>query len=94
MPVSAWLVARPPLLPCPGWVVGVGGHVFRQVTAKAQRVLKFKPTDFPTALKETYRWYLRHSPFPAQDYKFEDMLLTHAPTLSPPEPVRPERKRA
>jgi hypothetical protein len=26
-----------------------------QVTAKAQRVLKFKPTDFATGLKETYK---------------------------------------
>ena len=32
-----------------------------QVTAKAQRVLKFKPTDFAPGLKETYSWYLRHN---------------------------------
>ena len=30
-----------------------------QVTAKAQRVLKFKPTDFAAGLQETYKWYLR-----------------------------------
>ena len=30
-----------------------------QVTAKAQRVLKFKPTDFASGLQETYKWYCR-----------------------------------
>ena len=28
-----------------------------QVITKAQRVLKFKPTDFVEGLKETFRWY-------------------------------------
>jgi nucleoside-diphosphate-sugar epimerase len=55
-----------------------------QVTAKAQRVLKFKPTDFVTGLQETYKWYLRHNKGAKQDYSFEDMLLTHAPVLPPP----------
>ena len=54
-----------------------------QVTAKAQRVLKFKPTDFETGLKETYRWYLRANGFPKPDYGFEDALLAHAPVLPP-----------
>jgi 2'-hydroxyisoflavone reductase len=54
------------------------------VTAKAQRVLKFKPTDFATGLKETYKWYLRHNPFGKPDYGFEDALLAHAPVLAPP----------
>jgi 2'-hydroxyisoflavone reductase len=54
-----------------------------QVTAKAQRVLKFKPTDFASALKETYRWYLRHTHFPKQDYAFEEMLLANAPVMVP-----------
>jgi 2'-hydroxyisoflavone reductase len=54
-----------------------------QVTAKAQRVLKFKPTDFATGLKETYRWYLRHNEFPKQDYVFEDALLANAPVMMP-----------
>jgi nucleoside-diphosphate-sugar epimerase len=54
-----------------------------QVTAKAQRVLKFKPTDFATGLKETYKWYLRHNPFPKPDYSFEDQLLATAPVLVP-----------
>lgn len=47
-----------------------------QVTAKAQRVLKFKPTTFEAGLKETYKWYLRHNHFPEPDYVFEDMLLS------------------
>jgi 2'-hydroxyisoflavone reductase len=54
-----------------------------QVTAKAQRVLKFKPADFSTGLQETYRWYLRHNDFPKQDYVFEDALLANAPVLMP-----------
>ena len=54
-----------------------------QVTAKAQRVLKFKPTDFATGLKETYKWYLRHNVFPKPDYAFEDQLLATAPVLVP-----------
>ena len=54
-----------------------------QVTAKAQRVLKFKPTDFATGLKETYKWYLRHNLFPKPDYAFEDQLLATAPVLVP-----------
>jgi nucleoside-diphosphate-sugar epimerase len=54
-----------------------------QVTAKAQRVLKFKPTEFLTALRETYRWYLRHHDSPKPNYAFEDHLLAHAPTLPP-----------
>jgi nucleoside-diphosphate-sugar epimerase len=52
-----------------------------QITAKAQRVLKFKPTDFLAGLKETYRWYMRHNEFPEPDYAFEDALLAHAPQL-------------
>jgi 2'-hydroxyisoflavone reductase len=52
-----------------------------QVTAKAQRVLKFKPTDFMTGLKETYKWYLRHPTFPKQDYTFEDTILKSAPLV-------------
>jgi 2'-hydroxyisoflavone reductase len=55
-----------------------------QVTAKAQRVLKFKPTAFDTALRETYLWYLRNNEFPKPDYGFEDFLLANAPTLPPP----------
>ncbi len=46
-----------------------------QVIAKAQRVLGFRPTDFATGLKESYRWYLRHNERPSPDYGFEDALL-------------------
>jgi len=56
------------------------------VTAKAQRVLKFKPTDFVTGLKETHRWYLRNHNFPKPDFGFEDALLAHAPVLAPAKP--------
>lgn len=52
-----------------------------QVTAKAQRVLKFKPTDFLAGLKETYTWYLRNNQFPKPDYTFEDLLLANAPQI-------------
>jgi nucleoside-diphosphate-sugar epimerase len=54
-----------------------------QVTAKAQRVLKFKPTEFVAALKETYRWYLRNHEAPKQNYGFEDFLLANAPVVPP-----------
>jgi 2'-hydroxyisoflavone reductase len=54
-----------------------------QVTAKAQRVLKFKPTDFAAGLKETYRWYLRNNEFPKPDFAFEDSLLANAPQMIP-----------
>jgi len=54
-----------------------------QVTAKVQRILKFKPTEFATGLTETYKWYVRHNEAAKQDYSFEDMLLTHAPVLAP-----------
>ena len=67
-----------------------------EVTAKAQRMLKFKPTDFAVGLQETYAWYLRalKSPATAVDYSkqghnfrdtsFEDALLAHAPVLPAP----------
>ena len=53
-----------------------------EVTAKAQRVLKFKPTEFASGLAETYKWYLRHNEADQQDYSFEDMLLKRAPVLA------------
>ena len=52
-----------------------------QITAKIQRVLKFKPTDFLMGLTATYRWYLRHNEFPKPDFAFEDALLAQAPRL-------------
>jgi len=54
-----------------------------QVTAKAQRVLKFKPVDFVAGLQETYKWYLRHNHAAKPDYEFEDKLLVNAPIMIP-----------
>ena len=42
---------------------------------KAQRVLGFKPTDFLTGLKETYRWYVRKHKKDSSNYSFENRLL-------------------
>ena len=53
------------------------------VVNKAQRVLKCKPIDFDEGMKETYRWWQRHNPFPRPDYLFEDSLLALAATLPP-----------
>ncbi len=49
------------------------------VVNKAQRVLKLKPIDFVTGLKEEYRWYVRNKPYPKPDYAFEDALIAAAP---------------
>lgn len=54
-----------------------------QVIAKAQRVLKFKPTDFAEGLKETYRWYLKHHQKDPANYPFEDKLIALAPAELP-----------
>lgn len=54
-----------------------------QVTAKAQRVLKFKPLDFIDGLQETYKWYLRHNNGSKPDFEFEDKLLANAPIMIP-----------
>lgn len=54
-----------------------------QITAKAQRMLKFKATDFAIGLKETYEWYRRSNPFPDPDYSFEDTLLKRVPASLP-----------
>lgn len=53
-----------------------------QVVAKAQRMLKFKPTDFMGGLKETYKWYLRNHKKGKIDYSFENELL--AMPVAPP----------
>ncbi len=47
-----------------------------QVVAKAQRMLKFKPTDFMSGLRETYKWYLRNHKKGKIDYSFENDLLS------------------
>jgi 2'-hydroxyisoflavone reductase len=49
-----------------------------QLITKAQRVLGFRPTDFASGLKDTYRWYLRHHVRRSSDYSFEDLLLARA----------------
>lgn len=54
-----------------------------QVINKAQRVLKFQPTDFKEGLKETYKWYLRHHQKDASNYPFEDKLIANAPPYIP-----------
>lgn len=57
------------------------------VVNKAQRVLKLKPVDFLSGLKETYRWYVRHNLFPKPDYSFEDALIAAAPASAYSAPV-------
>jgi 2'-hydroxyisoflavone reductase len=54
-----------------------------QVINKAQRVLKFQPTDFKEGLKETYKWYLRHHQKDISNYAFEDKLIANAPAYIP-----------
>lgn len=54
-----------------------------QVINKAQRMLKFQPTDFREGLKETYKWYLRHQQKDASNYAFEDTLIANAPPYIP-----------
>lgn len=46
-----------------------------QVITKAQRMLAYRPTDFPIGLKETYKAYLKHRGFPKPDFAFEDELI-------------------
>lgn len=42
---------------------------------KARRLLGFRPSDFESALRETYHWYRSHHRRQPQDYQFEDSLL-------------------
>jgi nucleoside-diphosphate-sugar epimerase len=71
----------------------LGGHPLRQPlyfgvyydvppitmnTAKAQRMLKFKATDFAAGLKQTHRWYLENHVPPKFDFSFEDSLIAGA----------------
>jgi nucleoside-diphosphate-sugar epimerase len=53
------------------------------ITAKAQRMLKWKPIDFDAGLKETYRWYAKQRKPQALDFTFEDSLLATAKTPVP-----------
>lgn len=54
-----------------------------QVINKAQRMLKFQPTDFREGLKESYKWYLRHHQKDTSNYAFEDKLIANAPPYIP-----------
>jgi nucleoside-diphosphate-sugar epimerase len=53
------------------------------ITAKAQRMLKWKPTDFDAGLKETYRWYARQRKPQPLDFAFEDSLLATVKSSAP-----------
>lgn len=46
-----------------------------EVITKAQRMLAFRPTDFVTGLKTTYKAYLKHRDFPKPDFSFEDEVF-------------------
>ncbi len=46
-----------------------------QIVTKAQRMLAFKPTDFETGLKITYRAYAKNRGLPRADFAFEDEIL-------------------
>jgi nucleoside-diphosphate-sugar epimerase len=46
-----------------------------EVITKAQRMLAFRPTDFATGLKITYKAYLKHRDFPKPDFSFEDEVF-------------------
>lgn len=46
--------------------------------AKAQRILKLKPTDFAVGLKETYKWWKASGQRPHPDYSFEEQLWARA----------------
>lgn len=86
-------IPRPKILQMGGHPMGPNlyfGYYFdlppiTQVITKAQRVLKFKPTDFVEGLKETYRWYLRHQEKDTSNYAFEDKLIAAAPAQLSPE---------
>ena len=46
--------------------------------AKAQRILKFKPTDFAVGLKESFKWWKASAPAAGPDYSFEEQLWARA----------------
>jgi nucleoside-diphosphate-sugar epimerase len=55
-----------------------------EVITKAQRILRFRPTDFADGLDETYRWYARQRTRARPDYSFEDSVLARAPGIDRP----------
>jgi len=46
--------------------------------AKAQRILKFKPTDFAVGLKESHKWWKASAQAAKPDYAFEEQLWARA----------------
>jgi 2'-hydroxyisoflavone reductase len=55
-----------------------------QIVTKAQRMLGFKPTEFATGLRATYRAYLKKRSYAKPDFTFADQLVSrfNAPGLS------------
>src|SRR4051794_4928645 len=49
-----------------------------EVVTKAQRMLAFKPTDFPCGLKAAFSEYQKKRRFPRPNFSFEDDLLQAA----------------
>jgi 2'-hydroxyisoflavone reductase len=47
-----------------------------QIITKAQRMLTFKPMDFETGLRSTYRAFVKKRGFPKPDFTFENELLS------------------
>ncbi len=47
-----------------------------QIVTKAQRMLAFKPTEFESGLKASYRAYVKAEGWPRPDFAFEDDLVS------------------
>ncbi len=47
-----------------------------EVITKAQRMLSFRPTDFATGLKVTYKAYIKQRCFTKPDFSFEDEVFS------------------
>jgi 2'-hydroxyisoflavone reductase len=45
------------------------------IITKAQRMLSFKPAEFTTGLKETYKAYIKDRVSPAASFEFEDSIV-------------------
>ena len=56
-----------------------------EVITQAQRVLRFRTTDFERGLKDTYRWYTRQRNRSKPDYTFEDSLMVYSRPVVPDE---------
>jgi 2'-hydroxyisoflavone reductase len=90
-PVNLVRIPRPKILQMGGHPMGPNlyfGMYFdlpaiTQVINKAQRILKFQPTDFKEGLKETYKSYLRKHQKDTTNYPFEDRLIANAPPYIP-----------